>query len=73
MLEVIQTAHDLGPLGLKTLLCQADFEFALQAKSQEAAEEVAADGFVALVGRWDGFPEYTLPCGKLSSTIQSIL
>jgi hypothetical protein len=41
--------HDLGPFGLKALFFHADFEFPLQAKSQEAAEEVVADGFLALV------------------------
>ena len=49
LLKIVQAAHDLGPLGLKALLFHADFEFALENQGQEAAEDVAADGFVALM------------------------
>src|SRR4029077_9186244 len=47
--KIVQAAHDLGPLGLKALLFHADFEFALENQGQKAAEDVAADGFVALM------------------------
>jgi hypothetical protein len=45
----VQAADDLGPLGYEGLLFHADFEFALKNQSKEAAEDVTADGFVALM------------------------
>ena len=47
LLEVVQAADHLGPLGCEALLFQADFEFALENQGKEAAEDVAADCFVA--------------------------
>jgi hypothetical protein len=38
-----------GPLGCEALLFHADFEFALENQRQESAEDVAADGFLALM------------------------
>ena len=49
LLEVVQAADDFGPFGFEALLFHADFEFALENQGKEAAEDVAADGFVALM------------------------
>ena len=46
LLEVVQAADHLG---CEALLFHADFEFALENQGKEAAEDVAADCFVALM------------------------
>jgi hypothetical protein len=49
LLKIIQAADDLGPFRCEALLFHADFEFTLENQGQEAAEDVTADGFVALM------------------------
>jgi hypothetical protein len=50
LLKIVQAADDLGPFRCEALLFHADFEFTLENQGQEAAEDVTADGFVALSG-----------------------
>jgi len=72
LLELFEATNDLGPFGLKALFFHADFEFALENRGQEAAEDAAADGFVALMK--EGRVRIMLfSMRKVSSTVQSIL
>jgi hypothetical protein len=47
--KIIQATDDFLPFGSLAFVFQAQFEFALEAKGQEGAKDVAADGLVAFV------------------------
>ena len=51
-LEVIQAPEDLGPFPAERFVFHADFQLTLENQGQEAAEDVAANGFIALLGRF---------------------
>ena len=48
-MKVVQAADDFLPFGFEALLFERDLQFASQAKGQEGAEDVAADGVIAFV------------------------
>ena len=49
LLEVVQAPDDFSPLGSKAFVLQSDFEFPLQAQSQERTEHMPPDRLIALV------------------------
>jgi hypothetical protein len=65
-------SEDLGPLPAERFVFHADFQITLENQGQEAAEDVATDGFIALVINGARFQD-GLCRAKAFSTIQSIL
>ena len=57
LLEVIQAPKDLGPFPAEAFVFHADFQLTLENQGQEAAKDVATDGFIALVINGAGFQD----------------